>query len=333
MRPPWGRHSGAREARARDLSALVRRWMDSGPALTGASRNDRVAAMSEILHPRPQLHLPAPGAARLLQHAPIAGGDGVGVEHRIRSVRRVLTGGAPDATIDHEMRDVNALRRQLARHALRKAAQRELAHRERRRLRVALDAGRGAGEQDRAMLVRQHALRRLLCHQEAPESGHRHRLSNFCRHEIDEFSAGPAARVVDHEIGRADFALDQAEQSLDLFRIGGVTGIGASAGLVAERAELLDLARSQRDANVLAGEQPRQRGAEALAGADDQGNLVGRTIHRSSSNTGCYASRGRAAISYGAARSFAQQRWVTPARSANIKSLEDAPRISACTSF
>ena len=33
-------------------------------------------------------------------------------------------------------------------------------------------------------------------------------------------------------------------------------------------------ARGERDANALAGKQPRQRCAEALAGADDQGNLV-----------------------------------------------------------
>src|SRR4051812_45846596 len=113
MRPHGRGLRGARGASPESIWALVRRWMDSGPALTGASRNDRVAATSEILHPRPQLHLPAPGAARLLQHAPIARGDGVGVEHRIRFVRRVLTRGAPDAAIDHEMRDMDALRRQL----------------------------------------------------------------------------------------------------------------------------------------------------------------------------------------------------------------------------
>src|SRR6202453_5133708 len=35
----------------------------------------------EFLDPWPQFEFPGPCAARLLQHAPIAGGDGVGIEH------------------------------------------------------------------------------------------------------------------------------------------------------------------------------------------------------------------------------------------------------------
>ena len=83
-----------------------------------------------------------------------------------------------------------------------------------------------------------------------------------------------AAGVVDDHVGRADLALDQAEQPLDLLGLGGVAGKGAGAGLAAERAELFGVARGQRDPDALAGEQPRQRGAQALAGADDQGGLV-----------------------------------------------------------
>src|SRR5262249_47817394 len=72
---------------------------------------------------------------------------------------------------------------------------------------------------------------------------------------------------------------DHAEQTLDLFGLGGVAGKGAGAGLGAERAELFDLARGQRDLDAFACEQPRQRGAQAFAGADDQGNLVLRYFH------------------------------------------------------
>ena len=57
------------------------------------------------------------------------------------------TGAAPlvadasnGAAVDDDMSDMDALRRQFARHALREAAQRELAHRERRRLGIALHA-------------------------------------------------------------------------------------------------------------------------------------------------------------------------------------------------
>ena len=42
---------------------------------------------SKLLHPGPQLQLPAPGATRLLQHVPIALRDRIGIEHRIRLVR------------------------------------------------------------------------------------------------------------------------------------------------------------------------------------------------------------------------------------------------------
>src|SRR5580693_5296343 len=109
--------------------------------------------VSKLLHPWPQFHLPGPGAARLLQDAPIAFRDRVGIEHGVRAIGWVDAGRAADAAINDEMRDVNALRRQFARHALRQSAQRELAHRERRRLRIALHARGRAGEQDRTTLA------------------------------------------------------------------------------------------------------------------------------------------------------------------------------------
>ena len=64
------------------------------------------------------------------------------------------------------------------------------------------------------------------------------------------------------------------EQPLDFVGLGGVAGKGAGAGLGAERAELFDFARGERDLDAFAREQPRQRCAQAFAGADDQGNLV-----------------------------------------------------------
>src|SRR6266849_8912959 len=102
----------------------------------------------KLLHPRPQFQLPGPGAARLLQHVPVTEGNGVGVEHRIRPVLRFGARGASKAAVDDEMRDVNSLRRQFARHALGEPAQREFSHREGCGSRIALDAGGSAGEQD-----------------------------------------------------------------------------------------------------------------------------------------------------------------------------------------
>ena len=71
---------------------------------------------------------------------------------------------------------MDALRRQLAGDALRQPAQRELRHRERGGELVALDAGRGAGEQDRPPTARQHPPRRLLRHQESAERADLQRL-------------------------------------------------------------------------------------------------------------------------------------------------------------
>ena len=77
--------------------------------------------------------------------------------------------GASDAAVDYEMRDVDALRLQLACHALREPAQRELAHREGGRAGVALHACGSAGEQHGAVPIRQHALDSLLGDQERSE--------------------------------------------------------------------------------------------------------------------------------------------------------------------
>ena len=75
------------------------------------------------------------------------------------------------------------------------------------------------------MLVGQHALRRLLRHQEAAKGADRDRLRDVGRHELDEGAARPAAGVVDHEIGRADLALDRPNSR------------STSSGLVASQAK------------------------------------------------------------------------------------------------
>src|SRR6267143_6528217 len=75
--------------------------------------------------------------------------DLVGEEHPVRAaLARSRFACAPrDPAVDDEVRDVDALGRQLPRHALREAAQRELPHRERRRFGVALDARGRAREE------------------------------------------------------------------------------------------------------------------------------------------------------------------------------------------
>src|SRR5438128_1161620 len=81
-----------------------------------------IFAPSEFLHPGPQLDLPRPGAAGLMDEMHVAAGDRVGIERAVRTVARVRPVRAPDAAVDHDMRHMNALRRKLARHALRPPA-------------------------------------------------------------------------------------------------------------------------------------------------------------------------------------------------------------------
>jgi hypothetical protein len=127
--------------------------------------------------------------------------------------------------------------------------------------------------------VGQHAHHRLLRHQETAERADRDGLRHVGGGKIDKGAARPAAGIVDDDIGHADIAFHRLEQPRHAGRVGGVAGKGGGAGVAAQRIELVDIAGGQRDADALAGEQPRQRGAEPLAGADDQGSFVLRNIH------------------------------------------------------
>src|SRR6185295_9475964 len=103
--------------------------MDSSLGWYTRCKSKKSAPPSEFLEPGPELELPGPGAAMLPVDIQVALRDLVGQQHAvIAAIRGPRVLSRPDAAVDHEMRDVDVLRRQLARHALRQAAQRELAH-------------------------------------------------------------------------------------------------------------------------------------------------------------------------------------------------------------
>src|SRR2546421_5659492 len=92
---------------------------------------------SELLDPGPQLDFPGPRAAVLAVQVQVVLRDLVGEEHPVRAAPARSGIASPgDAAVDYEVCDVDSLRRELPRHALREAAQRELPHRERRRFGV-----------------------------------------------------------------------------------------------------------------------------------------------------------------------------------------------------
>ena len=73
-----------------------------------------------------------PGAARLGVQVPVVVGDVLGVEDAGAVLQRIALGevlgdeGGVDGTVDDDVRDVDALRPELARQALRQRAQRML---------------------------------------------------------------------------------------------------------------------------------------------------------------------------------------------------------------
>src|SRR5581483_3448722 len=94
--------------------------MAPGPSCSGWA--------SPLLRPRPQVQLEGPGVARLRVQVPVVVGDVLGIEDAVLLLARVGLGEAAadelgvDGAVDHDVGDVDVLRPQLARHALRQRA-------------------------------------------------------------------------------------------------------------------------------------------------------------------------------------------------------------------
>ena len=114
------------------------------------------------------------------------------------------------------MGDVDALRREHARHRLGKAPQRELAHGEGGGEGKALHAGGGAREQHGTVLAGQHAPHRLLAHQEGAEGADLDRALHVVRRQVDQRTADAIAGVVDHHVGRTVLGLHRLEETGDI---------------------------------------------------------------------------------------------------------------------
>src|ERR1700740_2127863 len=134
----------------------------------------------------------------------MGGGSHTGVEDAAGPVRGFDSPRIADPAVDDEVADMDALRRELASDTLRETAQREFAHRKRRRQRIARDARRSAGEEDRAVAFRQHAGRRLARDEEPRIGADHYRALDLGWYQFDQRPPSPRAGIVDDDIGRAD---------------------------------------------------------------------------------------------------------------------------------
>src|SRR5690242_11147006 len=111
---------------------------------------------SEWFLERAQIDLVAPGRRMLPVDLPVGLGDRVDIEQAVRALLRAplretaVDPLAVDAAVDHDMRDMQALRPELARHGLRDGAQARLGGREGGETRPPAQAAAGAREDHRA---------------------------------------------------------------------------------------------------------------------------------------------------------------------------------------
>ena len=166
-----------------------------------------------------------------------------------------------------------------ARGALRQTAQRKLAHGKSGRMRKALDAGRGAGQENRPASPRQHAFRGLLCDQEAAECRDCEGPLHGARIEFGEWALDTRRGVVDHDVGLVHAIADLLEQVRDGFRIGRIGAECQGAGSLNQRLEFLHIAGRQGDFHAERGEVPRNRSTDPESGTDDQRASVGKVRH------------------------------------------------------
>ncbi|MNQ71950.1 hypothetical protein D3C85_866400 [compost metagenome] len=120
--------------------------------------------------------------------------------------------GGVDGAIDDRVGDMDALRTQLAGHALGQGAQGELGAGEGGKIGPATQGGAGAGEDDAAASAWQHDLGRLAASQEAGQGGH---LPDLAIDPLGGFGDGKlhvGADIEHHRLQRADLAFDAGEQ-------------------------------------------------------------------------------------------------------------------------
>ncbi len=128
---------------------------------------------------------------------------------------------------------------------LAQTAQRELSHRVRCRVRVALHPGGGTGEQHRSAARVQHPPGCLLGHEECPERRYLEYVAHIGRIEFRDRTPHPWARLVDGDVEGAIHGVDRPEEFGHGARHAGVALQRRSVDLGAQVLQFLDVAGYQ----------------------------------------------------------------------------------------
>ena len=126
-----------------------------------------------------------------------------------------------DAGVDDEMRDVDVLRSQFARHALRHGAQAELGAGEGGIADAAAQARRRAREQDRALAMRQHEARGLAPREKAAITGHLPYFAEDAFGGLEDGEIHIGAGIEDADFKRR-FGIGLFQERRDVFFLAGV---------------------------------------------------------------------------------------------------------------
>ena len=222
---------------------------------------------SELLDPRPDLDLPAPGAAMLLHRGPVGLGDGVGIEQAVgivpgtgRAALRMppsITKCATWMPLGLSSRAIDCASPRRANLPMAKVAD------------SAKPFTPAVAPDSRIAPWSLGSMRLAACWEtrKAAEGADLDGALHLVGRQVDQRAAHPGAGVVDHDIGRARLGLDRLEQRGNILRIGGVAFMDGGARLAGQRRELVGLAGGDGNGEPVPGEQARERGAEPGPGA------------------------------------------------------------------
>src|SRR2546428_10630262 len=237
--------------------------------------------LSPGFHVRAQVHLEGPRITRLRVQVPVVLCDVFRVQDAVLLLQRVALGELRanefrvDGAIDHDVRNVDALGAELARHALRESAQRVLGAGECREVGGAADARRRTGEEDRAAAAHHHLAGDLTRVQEAAERGHLPDLHVLARRLFQNAAGHVGADVEHHHLDGAALLfdlVDERDHVLLLARIAAIAECLAAGGTDALHGRLELVGRATRETCdvALAGETCADGAAGGVTGANDQ---------------------------------------------------------------